>query len=387
MSKEDNSVFYLNIFDEIRSTVSLVKEMESHGIKFVSGGRGRLKCCCPFPDHKDGTPSCFVWTNNDPESFYCFGCKKSGSVIDFTMYYGENGQDQLTLRSSIEYLIKKHDIKSDRFDIEKIKNIPDKYKKNEPPFFSKTLLISEDIRDFISQSIDLDRDFKEISHYTRNIDLSLFNRDYQSIGVYEEIISKALKSVRKKDLIFGLKKECLNCHLCDLRLGCKKPIFGNGNYSAKILILWDSPHEFENKQDKLIDYGIGKILQDKIVKNKIDISLFWFATCICCSSKRNPKTEEVNMCIKSYLSKVLNCIDIKSIIIIGEKTKDFLLPNMIEEEYNSMCWSKRSVTLFGKSYSVAFLPETSRIFNKSQAQNLLEPKFVALLNEAVISLS
>ena len=37
---------------------------------------------CPF--HEDKTPSCRVYETTN--SFYCFGCGKTGDVIDFIMY-------------------------------------------------------------------------------------------------------------------------------------------------------------------------------------------------------------------------------------------------------------------------------------------------------------
>jgi hypothetical protein len=40
---------------------------------------------CPLPDHKDGSPSFAIYRRN--QSFHCFGCHKSGSMVDFLMAY------------------------------------------------------------------------------------------------------------------------------------------------------------------------------------------------------------------------------------------------------------------------------------------------------------
>lgn len=40
----------------------------------------RLVGNCPFPDHRDDTPSFTLYPSNN--SFYCFGCGRGGSVID-----------------------------------------------------------------------------------------------------------------------------------------------------------------------------------------------------------------------------------------------------------------------------------------------------------------
>jgi uracil-DNA glycosylase family 4 len=384
---KENSVFFSDIFEEIRTSISLTKEMESRGIKFASGGRGRLKCCCPFPDHKDSSPSCFVWTSNDPESFYCFGCKKSGTVIDFVMYYGEDGQTQLNLKEAIEYLVKKYDIKTERLNIERIKNLPERYKKNEPPFFSKSLLVSEDIRNFMFGSVDLDRDFREISHFAKSIDNALFQRDYATIGTCDELVSKALKAFRKNDDLFKLRKQCSDCHFCDLRIGCKTPVFGSGSYSAKILMVWDMPRGNEGQFNKLTDYGIGKLLSSRVDRAKIDKNTFWYATCLCCSSKRDPKNEEVNTCIRSYFSKTLNVLDIKKIFVFGEKSKEYMFPDMVGDDYENMWWSKKNHHLYGKGYSFLFLPEVHRIFTKNDAVENVEEKFSAILREEALLFS
>nr|MBC8461115.1 hypothetical protein [Deltaproteobacteria bacterium] len=39
---------------------------------------------CPFPDHSDANPSFRVYPNT--QSFYCFGCKRGGSAIDYVMH-------------------------------------------------------------------------------------------------------------------------------------------------------------------------------------------------------------------------------------------------------------------------------------------------------------
>lgn len=36
---------------------------------------------CPFPDHEDRTPSFVMY--QDDQSYYCFGCKKSGTASWF----------------------------------------------------------------------------------------------------------------------------------------------------------------------------------------------------------------------------------------------------------------------------------------------------------------
>lgn len=42
---------------------------------------GGYIACCPFPDHEDRTPSFVMY--QDDQSYYCFGCNKSGTASWF----------------------------------------------------------------------------------------------------------------------------------------------------------------------------------------------------------------------------------------------------------------------------------------------------------------
>lgn len=42
------------------------------------------QACCPFPDHKDHTPS-FGYNSKD-DRFFCFGCQKSGHAVQFIAF-------------------------------------------------------------------------------------------------------------------------------------------------------------------------------------------------------------------------------------------------------------------------------------------------------------
>lgn len=64
-----------NIFEEIKAKVSMNDLVRSHGFKPNKSGFIH----CPF--HADKTASLKVY----PDSFCCYGCGASGSVIDFDM--------------------------------------------------------------------------------------------------------------------------------------------------------------------------------------------------------------------------------------------------------------------------------------------------------------
>lgn len=65
----------MNLFHEIKRSVSMPDICERYGIQRTRNGF----ISCPF--HAEKTPSCKVYDGE--RGFYCFGCGKSGDVIDF----------------------------------------------------------------------------------------------------------------------------------------------------------------------------------------------------------------------------------------------------------------------------------------------------------------
>ena len=79
--------FAQSVLDEI-DIVQLVSEDTA-----VEQGKTR----CPFPDHSDTNPSFVVYP--ETQSFYCFGCRRGGSAIDYVMY-----RDNVTAGEAIRIL-------------------------------------------------------------------------------------------------------------------------------------------------------------------------------------------------------------------------------------------------------------------------------------------
>ena len=70
-------------FDEIRSKVS-IEDILNHYALEMRKTRGELKGRCPFPDHEDQRAS--FSANCEKNIFQCFGCKKSGNLIDLVAF-------------------------------------------------------------------------------------------------------------------------------------------------------------------------------------------------------------------------------------------------------------------------------------------------------------
>lgn len=87
--------FDQNFIEKVRDANNLV-EIISQYTELKSKGHNHMGLC-PFPDHKEKTPSFSV--SESKQLYHCFGCKKSGNVFNFLETY--NG---FSFVESIEYL-------------------------------------------------------------------------------------------------------------------------------------------------------------------------------------------------------------------------------------------------------------------------------------------
>jgi DNA primase len=76
-STRNFKIFEINIFSQVKNDLDIRQMLEYYGVSI----NGKGFASCPF--HREHTPSFKVYDN----SFYCFGCGESGTVIDFVMKY------------------------------------------------------------------------------------------------------------------------------------------------------------------------------------------------------------------------------------------------------------------------------------------------------------
>lgn len=81
--------------ERLKAEVSLVRLVESSGVKLVRKGKDELAGCCPF--HDDDTPSLSVSVSKN--LFRCFGCEAGGGPIDWVMK-----REGMSFRHAVEWL-------------------------------------------------------------------------------------------------------------------------------------------------------------------------------------------------------------------------------------------------------------------------------------------
>src|SRR3990172_12245168 len=139
---EDDKINYklIKLANEKSSLFSLLK---NYGIKFIKNDYASgwtHKSSCPFPNHRDSTPSFGYNSIND--IFHCFGCQRSGGTVQFISYMESRPQIEVAreilgtfgnLYDSIDYSFDDQKSKIDDLLINfstTINNLIDKHKNN-----------------------------------------------------------------------------------------------------------------------------------------------------------------------------------------------------------------------------------------------------------------
>jgi len=100
--------FDQDFIDKVVEANDLVELISQHSELKNAGSN--LTGLCPFPDHKEKTPSFSVSATK--QVYHCFGCKKGGNIIHFLQDY--NG---CTFVESVEYLAKRASIELPRTEV------------------------------------------------------------------------------------------------------------------------------------------------------------------------------------------------------------------------------------------------------------------------------
>ena len=70
------------MIEKIRKDNSIVDFLSEKGHNPEKDYGDKACYICPFPSHEDTKPSFFVYRTGPHENFYCWGCKKSGDIIE-----------------------------------------------------------------------------------------------------------------------------------------------------------------------------------------------------------------------------------------------------------------------------------------------------------------
>jgi len=179
-----------DICQEIKDTVDLTDEMEKRGIVLKPSGTSRYQCVCPF--HADNDPSMTVNLNGEFQWFYCHGCRKTGSVIDFVMFH-----QRISLSSAIRYFEENYSLmKSKNSSLKDLIEKPRK-KKIKLSILPKMINISNIIYSFTRWCESSEDALLVVQPYLEEIDGAAFARDFQRIDILTRKLKECIGQIKQ----------------------------------------------------------------------------------------------------------------------------------------------------------------------------------------------
>jgi len=124
----------------------------------------------------------------------------------------------------------------------------------------------------------------------------------------------------------ALKKQALNCHLCELSKSRSHVVFGEGNEDAEILFVGEGPGATEDSTGNPFVGRAGEVLTNMIEKVLlIPRSEVYIANIVKCRPPNNrvPTATEAHTCLP-YLHKQIESIKPKLIITLGATAYHYL---------------------------------------------------------------
>ncbi|RLA70822.1 MAG: uracil-DNA glycosylase [Epsilonproteobacteria bacterium] len=124
----------------------------------------------------------------------------------------------------------------------------------------------------------------------------------------------------------SLKKQAIECHLCDLSKSRQKVVFGEGAVNADLMFLGDMPNNSDDSSGKVFTGRSGDTLT-KMIENVLGVSRsdVYITNILKCRAHDtlNPSPAHAHTC-HPYLLKQIELIKPKIIIALGETAYHYL---------------------------------------------------------------
>jgi len=173
----------------------------------------------------------------------------------------------------------------------------------------------------------------------------------------------------QKQKLLKLHKEIKKCKKCPLWKTRTNTVPGEGNVSAKIMILGQAPGKEEDLQGRPFVGRAGQLLNRLLKLAEIKREEIFITSPIKCFPPKNrrPKREEIAACLP-YLLEQIDIIDPKKIILLGEVAFSVFFPKQKLGEFRGK-WIKKE----GREFFVTYHPAAGLRFPK--IKKILEKDF------------
>jgi len=124
----------------------------------------------------------------------------------------------------------------------------------------------------------------------------------------------------------SLKKQALECHLCDLSKTRQKVVFGEGNIEAKLMIVGDIPSSSDDSEGSIFTGRSGELLT-KMIENVLDLKRedIYITNILKCRAHntQSPSSAHTHTC-HPYLLKEIELINPSVILALGDLAYSYL---------------------------------------------------------------
>jgi len=124
----------------------------------------------------------------------------------------------------------------------------------------------------------------------------------------------------------SLKKQAMECHLCDLSKSRQKVVFGEGAVDADLMFVGDTPNNSDDSSGKVFTGRSGDTLT-KMIENVLGVSRadVYITNILKCRAHDtlNPSPAHAHTC-HPYLLKQIELIKPKIIVALGETAYHYL---------------------------------------------------------------
>ncbi len=126
--------------------------------------------------------------------------------------------------------------------------------------------------------------------------------------------------------ISTLRKQVINCEICNLSTTRKKSVFGEGNLESDIMIIGEAPGREEDESGIPFVGRAGKLLDEILFYLGLDRNKIFITNIVKCRppENRNPLNEEISAC-KNYLKEQISHIKPKLLILLGKVAANSIL--------------------------------------------------------------
>ena len=145
-------------------------------------------------------------------------------------------------------------------------------------------------------------------------------------SIVKDFLQKAV-NLQEAGSLDSLRARIQNCQKCNLCLGRKNIVYGQGNQKAQILFVGEGPGMQEDQQGLPFVGKAGQLLNQMLLSIAITRESIYITNLVKCRppSNRNPEKEEIKTC-SEILNKQIELIAPKMIVLLGSVALQWFFP-------------------------------------------------------------